>query len=92
MKLIGSYLHTTSHHFVTNSILQAKITSNPSINELNVTILKSNPNDTFFLWSYIYPGSPTIYLWNHVSKKVMSAYNCLKAFDDLNFKQTSIYL
>ena len=34
------------------------------------------------------PGS-TIYLWNHVAKKIMSAYNCRKAFDDLNFKQSS---
>ena len=52
---------------------------------LTVTLLKNNPNDTFFLWSYVYPGT-TIFLWNHVSKKIMSAYNCLRAFDDLGFK------
>ena len=52
---------------------------------LNVTIIKTTPTDTFFLWSYVYPGS-TVYLWNHVSRKIMSAYNCRKAFDELNFK------
>jgi hypothetical protein len=56
--------------------------------DLNVTIIKTTPADTFFLWSYVHPGS-TIYLWNYVSKKIMSAYNCRKAFEELNFK-TSI--
>lgn len=101
MKLTGSYIHTSSHHFVTNSIftlapnskLAAKINL-PPINKtdpLNVTILKTNPNDTFFLWSYVYPGS-TIFLWNHVSKKIMSAYNCLRAFEDLNFQPIGTFI
>ena len=61
MKLVGSYLHTTSHHFVANSILNSKLNANQAncagdAPGLNVTILKSNINDSFFLWSYIYPG------------------------------------
>jgi hypothetical protein len=51
----------------------------------NVTLIRTTQIDSFFLWSYVYPGS-TVYLWNHVSKKIMSSYNCLKAFDELNFK------
>ena len=62
MKLVGSYLHTTSHHFLTNSILNSKLNVNQASYDgdapsLNVTILKSNINDSFFLWSYIYPGT-----------------------------------
>lgn len=93
MKLTGSYLHSSSHHFVTNSVLnlQTPLSTKinlPNINKedvLSVTVLKNNPNDTFFLWSYVYPGT-SIFLWNHVSKKIMSAYNCLRAFEDLKFK------
>ncbi|CAF0874165.1 unnamed protein product, partial [Brachionus calyciflorus] len=96
MKLIESYLHTSSHHFLTNSNLNLQQQSptnktlefnfqnqeqNEESNELNVVILKTTQIDTFFLWSYVYPGS-TIYLWNHVSKKIMSAYNCRKSFEE----------
>lgn len=93
MTLTGSYLHSSSHHFVTNSVVNSHAAHSAKINlapinkgdVLSVTVLKNNPNDTFFLWSYVYPGT-TIFLWNHVSKKIMSAYNCLRAFEDLNFK------
>ncbi len=95
MKLTGSYIHTSSHHYVTNSMFT--LTNNPKISvqaigktdKLNVAILKTNPNDTFFLWSYVHPGY-TIFLWNHVSKKIMSAYNCLRAFEDLHFQPVSV--
>lgn len=96
MSLTGSYLHSSSHHFITNFAMNSQLSSSPKINiapinkddVLTVTILKNNPNDTFFIWSYVYPGT-TIFLWNHVSKKIMSAYNCLRAFEDLNFKPIS---
>lgn len=103
MKLTGSYLHCSSHHFLTNSLLNTPTSPRSSTpfsfplepsetpKELNVTVLKTTLVDTFFLWSYVYPGS-TIYLWNHVSKKIMSAYNCRKSFEDLNFSQTSKFI
>lgn len=101
MKLTGSYLHSSSQHYLTNSSpkpnqsLAFSFSSDPSqsdfTNELNVTILKTTQIDTFFLWSYVYPGS-TVYLWNHVSKKIMSAYNCRKAFDDMNFETKSNFV
>jgi hypothetical protein len=94
MKLTGSYLHSTSYHYVNNSITRSSMSSIIQVNEnkeSNVIMLRTTPSDTFFLWSYIYPGT-TIFLWNHVSKKIMSAYNCKRAFDELGSKQqTSNY-
>ena len=64
MKVTGSYLHSTSYHYLTNSVLvpsssSLSVRNSLAINEnkeSDVTILKSTPNDTFFLWSYVYPG------------------------------------
>jgi len=95
MKLTGSYIHTSSHHYVTNSMFTPAANSKicvPAVSRsetLNVAILRTNPSDTFFLWSYVHPGY-TIFLWNHVSKKIMSAYNCLRAFEDLQFQPLSV--
>lgn len=98
LRLTGSYLHSSSHHYLSNSLTSnrysSEISSSPSklsvipteSQDSNVTLIKTTPNDTFFLWSYVYPGS-TIFLWNHVSKKIMSAYNCKKAYEELGFKE-----
>lgn len=104
MRITGSILHTSSHHFLTNSLLNSRSpysmacvdlsmsSSSPDMVAMatiseshDVTLIKTTTIDSFFLWTYVYPGS-TIYLWNHVSKKIMSSYNCLKAFEELNFK------
>lgn len=84
MSLTGSYLHAANNHYLT---VQNRIQNSGNYEEkaFNVSLMRTTQTDTFFLWSYVYPGS-TVYLWNHVSKKVMSAYNCLKAFEDLSFK------
>lgn len=85
MRLLGSYLHSASHHYQTNTMMAgAESPSSSSHESSHVTLLRTTPNDTFFLWSYVYPGS-TVYLWNHASKKIMSAFNLKKAFTDLNF-------
>ena len=90
MRLLGSYLHSTSHHYQTNTMMtlasgSGSAGTEASLNDSShVTLLRTTPNDTFFLWSYVYPGS-TVYLWNHASKKIMSAFNLKKAFTDLNF-------
>jgi hypothetical protein len=70
-KLTGSFLHTSSHHYLTSSVLAGRNSTNNAFltnemqsmsiannhNEnLNVTIIKNTPADTFFLWSYVYPG------------------------------------
>lgn len=92
MNITNSYLHTSSHHYVTNSnIVSSPFDKNNQFNfsletvsetkELNVVLMKVTQMDAFFLWSYVFPGS-TIYLWNYVSKKIMSAYNCKKSFED----------
>lgn len=94
MKVTDSYLHTSSHHYVTNSNLLSSSfekknqfnfsLESESVNEnkeLNVVLMKATQMDAFFLWSYVFPGS-TIYLWNFVSKKIMSAYNCKRSFED----------
>lgn len=101
MRLTGSYLHSSSHHYLSNSLTSnrphlnsGEFSSSPSklsiipseTQDSNVTLIKTTPNDTFFLWSYVYPGS-TVFLWNHVSKKIMSAYNCKKAYEELSFKE-----
>ncbi len=62
MKITGSYLHSTSYHYLANSVLQPSTSSMRNSvlanenKESNVTILRTTPNDTFFLWSYINPG------------------------------------
>jgi hypothetical protein len=95
MKLTASYLHSSSHHYLSNSLLTSRqfefsastaSSAETMGQESNVTLLKATSTDTFFIWSYVHPGS-TVYLWNHVSKKIMSAYNCRKAFEELNFKE-----
>lgn len=100
MNFTGSYSHSSSHHYLSNSLLNNRasmnheMSSSPSkisvipsdTQDTNVTLIKATQTDTFFIWSYVYPGS-TIFLWNHVSKKIMSAYNCRKAYEELNFKE-----
>jgi hypothetical protein len=104
MNFTGSYSHSSSHHYLSNSLLNnrgsmsSELSSSPSkisvipadTQDTNVTLIKATQTDTFFIWSYVYPGS-TIFLWNHVSKKIMSAYNCRKAYEELNFKETCNY-
>jgi hypothetical protein len=103
MKIVGSYLHSTNHHYLNaantstpkklnytfgfdnnnKSSLTTETKLESNLIDGDVTIIKNTPSDAFFLWSCI--GS-TIYLWNHVSKKIMGSYNCQRAFDDLNLK------
>lgn len=61
MKLTGSYLHSTSYHYLTNSLLVSSTSKNSIFSakenkQSEVTILKTTTTDTFFLWSYVYPG------------------------------------
>jgi len=108
MKLIGSYLHSTSHYCLNaahtstpkklnnqfsfennnskSSSLAKEVKLESNLIDGDVTIIKSTQSDAFFLWSYVCPGS-TIFLWNHVSKKIMSSYNCQRAFEE--FKHVS---
>lgn len=74
MKITGSYLHSTSYHYLTNSVLQpsASMSTRNSLisnetKESNVTILRTTPNDTFFLWSYVNPGKLFTYSFNLIS-------------------------
>lgn len=104
MRLIATFLHSASHHYLSSTLTPNKSNElSPSTqnslrnsiipSETNgsaVTLIKTSQNDTFFLWTYVYPGT-TIFLWNYVSKKIMSTYNCRKALDELNFKTTGKY-
>jgi hypothetical protein len=77
MRLTGSYLHTSSHHFLTNSLLSNRnsaygsacvdlgmsssspdmVTVSDATVPHDVTLIKTTLTDSFFLWSYVYPGT-----------------------------------
>jgi hypothetical protein len=85
-EITGTFFHNSSHHYLSSSSSSSTAAKNEfeqhdEQQALNVTLIKTTQTDTFFLWTYVHPGS-TIYLWNHVSKKIMSSYNCRKIFDE----------
>jgi hypothetical protein len=99
MRVVATFLHSANHHYLSSTLTTTKsnefsqstqqsLRNSIVPSETNgsaVTLIKTSQNDTFFLWTYVYPGT-TIFLWNYVSKKIMSTYNCRKALDELNFK------